>query len=278
VRCEDLRQELTGLATGDLVPDRRQVVEEHLAICSACSGELEEIRHTIEMARVAPLQEDVPERLERETFGFVELEPVTSLVSGAPLRHEPPLPLEGEALTRSGAFAPQARFRGWQRLAPVVAPGLAASLLILGFLGASWYSDAADARQRLSRVEDRFGPWGDMVKRLELTPLSQATPALPSVEAELMRLPHDHYGLVLHLEDYPPTPQGYVCQLWLVGERGERTPLGGFTVPGGNETRTFQIDVPVDPRDFPKVEVTLEPLNGDEGMQGLKIMEATLDF
>ena len=93
-----------------------------------------------------------------------------------------------------------------------------------------------------------------------------------------MRLPGDHFGLVLHLENYPPTPEGYVCQLWLVGEDGARTPLGAFSVADANETRTFPLEVPVDPRDFPRIEVTLEPVDDNEAMHVPKIMEATLDF
>lgn len=276
--CDELGIDLPGFATGDLPPEQRDLVDGHLRTCARCRMQLHEIDQMIELTRMAPLQGEAPEHLEAEVFTFVELDHMATAVTTAPLEHDPPLTLEREAMQRSGALAVPSKARAWQRLAPVVAPGLAASLLILGFLGANWYSDAADARHRLSRVDYRFGAWGDMVKRFRLTPLSGSSAAWPSVEGELMRLPQDHFGLVLHLDNYPPTPKGYVCQLWLVGDAGQRTPLGAFAVPTTHETRTIQVEVPVDPRDFPRIEVTLEPLNDDETMQGPKIMEATLDY
>lgn len=278
MNCDELRLELAGLATGDLSREQRAVIEEHLPTCTRCRRELEEIGQTIHLTQTTPLRDEVPGHLEREVFSFVEVDRMAALVSKAPLEHDPPLTLERRSMEHSGALAGPPKARGWHRVAPVLAPGLAASLLIVGFLGANWYSDAADARQRLSRVDYRFGAWGELVQRFELTPSSESPAAWPSVEAELMRLPRDHFGLVLHLDDYPPTPKGHVCQLWLVGEAGERTPLGAFAVPVSHETRTIQVEVPVDPRDFPRIEVTLEPLNQEESMQGPKIMEATLDF
>ncbi len=278
MNCDDLTLELAGIATGDATHEEQEAAEGHLRTCSGCRRTLQEVRHTIDLTRLAPLEEDVPEHLERDVFRFVELQPVAALVEAAPLEHDPPLLLERDAMERSGALTAPRKLRGWHRVAPVLAPGLAASLLILGFLGVNWYSDASDARERLNRVNDRFGPWGDMVGRFELAPLTQSTASWPPVQGQLMRLPRDHFGLVLHLEDYPPTPHGYVCQLWLVGEDGARTPLGAFTVTGGGETRTLPLEVPVDPRDFPRIEVTLEPVHDDEAMRGPMIMEATLDF
>jgi Anti-sigma-K factor rskA len=276
--CDDVRLELAGVATGDIPPAKRTALEAHIDQCNACRSELRDLRETIDAAGALPLEQEAPEDLERDVFRFIELDRVARAVSAAPLEREPPMGLERNALDRSGAWGAPARSRRWQRLAPVVAPGLAASLLILGFLGVSWYSDAADARRQLNRVDQRFGAWGDAVKSFELTPAAQSTASWPSVPAQLMRLPRDHFALVLHLRDYPPTPDGYVCQLWLVSDDGERTPLGAFAAADPIETRTFPLEVPVDPRDFPRIEVTLEPVHDDEAMHGPKIMEATLDF
>lgn len=276
--CDEIRLELVGVAAGETAGAEGGRVHEHLRACAECRRELTGLEQGIGVIRVAPLRQEVPQHLEEEVFRFVELEPVADLVRTAALEHDPPVGLERDSLARSGAFQRPLRLGGWQRVAPVVAPGLAASLIVLGFLGASWRSEATDARRQLSRVGARFGPWGDSVKRFELTPMASSATSWPSVEAQLVRLPNDHFGVVLHLEDYPATPDGHVCQLWLVGDNGERAPLGAFTVPEGLETRTVPLEVPVDPRDFPRIEVTLEPVDDNEAMDGPKIMEANLDF
>jgi anti-sigma factor RsiW len=54
ITCRELADALGDLVAGDLPPDRRQVIEQHLHHCPPCEDLLEEYRLTIRLARQLP--------------------------------------------------------------------------------------------------------------------------------------------------------------------------------------------------------------------------------
>lgn len=274
MRCADVVVELPAFVAREPSDAAGAEIEEHLAACAECNKEAGAVRDTIALASVAALERDPRVELEAEIFGFLDLEPVARLVSEAPLTHEPPLPLEQQALAHAG-IAPSGRST-WQGAARIALPALAASLAVLGFLGAQWRSDAVDATAEADRVQARMGPWG---KGMQTFPLvvhgASGTPA-PQVTANLRRIDADMYTLHLRIEDYWPTDRGRVCQVWLIGPQ-DPAPVGSFVITEAEQVKIANWTMAIDPEDYSHVRITLEEDN-DGALEGPTLMEAPLDL
>ncbi len=205
---------------------------------------------------------------ERDDMGRglpAELEEVASLVASAPLE-EPPLDLERSAFARAGV-EPGPR----NRVAGLLAPGLAVAALALAVLGVTWHSQASHLKDNMTSMRERFGAGTSPMAGFELSGFSSAPDA--SIQGELLHN-DGSYQLVVRTDRLPPSPPGSRYELWLRGPGG-RVSAGSFRLTGyGPEVLPFTIGV--DPMTYPRVEITLEPADGDPSSSGDVLMTARL--
>ena len=266
-RCEEVRLELPSLLSGELGTQTAISVNIHLRDCAACTRDLEELRATVYVLRHAPLQYDADPDLEARVFELTSFEEIGSLVSAAPLDREPPMDLEARSLGRAGVLdsivqPPRSR---WSKATIVLAPSLAAAALVFGLLATEW-------RSRFTQLEDIFGRVGRPLAAQQLTSFDTSN----SARAELFDSTQETYQLVLRTYDIPPTPEGYRYELWLSGDKGTVS-AGSFSVLG-TEDRVFVFTVSVNPWEYPDLEVTLEPDDGDPDHTGTTVMEASFNL
>jgi Anti-sigma-K factor rskA, C-terminal/Putative zinc-finger len=266
-RCEEVRVELPGLLRGELGTQTAISVNIHLRDCAACSIELEELRDTIKVLREIPLQYDPDPDLEQRVFMLTSFEEIGSLVSAAPLEKEPPIDLEARSLVRAGvldSMVDSKRSR-WSKVAMVLAPTLAATAIVFAFLATEW-------RSRFTELEDIFGGMGQPLASQQLTSFDTSNRA----QADLFDSTQETYQLVLRTYDLPATPDGYRYELWLSGERGT-VPAGSFSL-NGPEDHVFVFTVSVSPWEYPDLEITLEPDDGNPEHTGTTVMEASFNL
>ena len=260
--CETVRSELPGLIAGELTTQAAISVNVHLRDCPGCRRELEELRETIALLVEAPLREDPTVGLEQRVFELAALEPVGSMVSSAPLETDPPVDLEARALVRAGVFDsivhPRSR---WAKASMVLAPSLAAAAVAIGFVATQWHT-------RIAQLEESFGPMGQHVATQQLTSFGTANAA----SAEIFDSKHRNYHLVLHTQHLPVTPPGYHYEVWLTGDAGSVS-AGSFQVMGPEDS-VFPFTIGVNPRDYPHIELSLEPDDGNPAHTGKTIVDA----
>lgn len=267
IDCEKLHAELPRYLSGELPAGAQDEVRDHLEQCVACRRELASLQATIDRLEGAPLEHRPPESLEKDVFNFLALEPIAELARSAPLEHRPPLDLERRSLLRSGVFE-SPRLTRWQRTGLVAVPALAASVAVLAFFGMQWRSDA-------ERMHDQFGEARPMAT-VQLVGLGEGE-SWPTIRTELVRQFDGHYAVVLYLHDYPPNLPGEHCEVWQVSPNGERVSLGAFvSEPDDPRFWTVQKQLAFEPADYPLIEVTIEPHEGDPDLTGRTVMQADL--
>lgn len=271
--CETVRAELPAYIAGELDLESTGLVERHIADCRDCARELDDLRAVVDVLERSPVSHEPPPDLEDHVFASVELEPVAAMVAGAPIKHEPPLDLERRALEHAGVFE-QAAAR-WPRVRAALVPGLAVVTVVFGALGFNWRDQSAERGAQIDAWKHRYGSWGSTMHTFSLAATGEIDSAA-TAEAEIVQSPHDNYTLVLRIQNLAVVPPGYHYEVWLAGEGG-RVPGGSFSVQGPAEVvRNFPIGV--DPRDFPQIEITMEPDSGNPAVTGPTIMEAQLDL
>ena len=259
--CEEVRLELSALLAGELDGASTERVNSHLAECKACARELVELRGTIALLVRAPMADEPDRELEHRVFELAALEPVGSMVSAAPLETEPPIDLEARALVRAGVLDSLVPGRTrWAKVSMVLVPGLAAAAVAIGFVATQWHT-------RVDQLENLLGPMGQHVATQQLTSFDTADAA----SAEIFDSDHRNYHLVLHTEHLPLTPPGFHYELWLSSAEGAIS-AGSFRVLGP-EDRVFPFTIGVDPRDYPHIELSLEPDDGNPAHTGKTIVE-----
>lgn len=216
-------------------------VERHLQECADCRDELDSLRR------------------------------VAALVGNAPLEHSPPRELEERALGRVG-IATGSQGGGWSRAALVLVPGLAAAAVALAVLGIGWRNDAQDARDQVASLREQSGVPVQSVSLVDPQTHSRAEVTLMSEDRSGSE--RGAYHLVVTAHDLPPTQPGYHYELWLIGKHGV-VPSLGFPVARSDDM-VFDFPLGVNPRRYPSVEMTLEPDDGDAGMNGVPMMAGNL--
>jgi hypothetical protein len=263
--CEGIRMELSALAADDLAQAEADAVHEHLAGCPACARAFGHVREAAAALASAPLEHAPAPDLRDRVFSLVELEPVGRLVGGAAVEHDPPVDLERRALEHAGVSGHRSPGR-WQRAGAVLAPGLAAALALLGWMGANWRSDANLAQSQL-------GPVGEPIGTAELTAEASSS---SGPQVRLMRFSSEGYRLVLVCDGVPEAPPGHHYAVWLEGDLG-RMPVGAFDIDGP-EPVAYPFPVAVDPGEFRRVVVTLESEYGHALKPGVPMWVGEIDL
>ena len=157
----------------------------------------------------------------------------------------PPPPWPGEAV------APRHAARGRLVLRPV-----AVAVASIALVGAG-----VGAGLLLAGGDDATAPGGEAVQ-VELEPLGESPPgAAGTVELE----PRAGGTATVTLEGLRPSEGGYFYELWLLGADGELVSLGSVRVPESGRATLENVQIPVDPRRFRSLDVSLEPDDGDPG-------------
>ena len=258
-RCDDVRLEFHSYLMGELPPTSAQDVRRHVDECEPCRGELGRVASVHKLLVQAPLEHSAGPHLEDDVFALVELDRVGRLASQVPLAAEPPDGLERAALERAGVITPRR-----SRTATILVPALGAATVLLGVLGINWRSQA-------DRIEDDLGPVGQTMQLVRLDGAS--TPSRDTTVA-LVRYGEAGYRVEMG-GTIPAAPDGYYYELWMVGAPG-RVSCGTFSA--GDEETVHHFPVGVDPSEYPYLQITLEPEDGDESMNGTLQWEGRLDY
>jgi Anti-sigma-K factor rskA, C-terminal/Putative zinc-finger len=254
--CGDVRLDFHSYLMGELGPPVAQEVRRHVDSCDACAAELARVASVHKLLVDAPLEHSPEARLEDEVFSLVELDRVGRLASEVPLAAEPPDGLERAALERAGVVGPRR-----SRALTILVPALGVTSVVLGILGINWRSEA-------DRMREDFGPVG---QTMELVRLEGASAPPEDTTVELVRYGGTGYRVEMD-GGITPAPDGYYYELWMVGASG-RVSCGAFT--GGS---FHHFPVGVDPADYPYLQITLEPEDGDESMNGTVQWEGRLAY
>lgn len=254
-RCDGARLEFHSYLLGELDPGAAQDVRHHVDSCEACATELRRVGSVHKLLVDAPLDHEPSAALEHDVFALVELDRVGSLAGEVPLAAEPPDGLERAALERAGIVSPRR-----SRMMTVLVPALGATTVVLGILGMNW-------RWEADRMRDDLGPLGQTMQFIRL----EGASAPPEDETvELVRFGGTGYRVETETS-FPTAPDGYYYELWMVGASG-RVSCGTFT--GGS---FHHFPVGVDPEEYPYLQITLEPEDGDESMNGEVQWEGRID-
>ena len=256
-RCDDTRLDFHSYLMGELSPPDAQEVRRHVDGCDPCRRELEDVAAAHKLLVDAPLEHSPGRRLEEDVFALVELDRVGRLASEVPLGVEPPVELERAALERAGVVGSRR-----SRAATVLVPALSVATVVLGVLGINWRSEA-------DRMREEAGPVGQTMELVRLQGDS-----VPPEDVELVS--YGDAGYRVEMDGAIRTaPDGYYYELWMVGASG-RVSCGTFVA--GDEDTVHHFPVGVDPADYPYLQITLEPEDGDESMNGTVLWEGRLDY
>lgn len=270
--CDEARIELPPYARGELEGRQRASLEEHLGDCGGCKEELNQVRRVVELVGAAKLAAPPSEGLKSATLGMIRQEGIGNVLRSAALGPRPPADLRERALKRATGQSSPPQSPTSRRM-PLIAGTLAVAALVAALLALGFRAQIGALEEEIGdlqeSVEEKFGPEGHRLQTFDL-----AGPEA-SAEAELTHFRHDNYRLSLMAEDFPLTPTGRHYELWLTGDKGEVS-LGTFRVTQADEL-TFNFSIGVDPAEFPIVELTIEPNDGDPAQSGELVARAHLD-
>lgn len=269
--CEKVRVELVPYIAGEASDEAVRLVESHLPDCPECSRELEELRVAATLVRMSPSELAPAEHLERKTFELIEKASKPAAAKGETI--DAPIPIDSapKARRRIRVRKPRAVHER-PRLVAMLAPGIAATLVIMGFIGVRLYQDNEDLRTELAQQEEAFGRLG---RQLDTVTLTSAQDTEMRLVADIYELEKHNYQLVLDAQNFPPCPEDYQYELWFAGKKGWVS-AGSFKTTGAGEM-TFQLHVALDPTEFPGMDLTLERIDGDPDRTGPAVMKTAIN-
>jgi Anti-sigma-K factor rskA/Putative zinc-finger len=272
--CEQVRVELVPYISGEASKETTSFVERHLDSCPDCRMELEELRVTAALVKTSPAELAPPQHLERRTFELIEQQSREAPARGETI--DAPIPIESapkpqRRRIRQTVRKPRGASSDRPRLVAMLAPGIAAALVILGFVGVRLYQDNQDLRRELTRQEDAFGSLGE---KLDTVTLTSAEDSEMRLVADIYEQDTDNYQLVLDAQNFPPCPDDYQYELWFQGEEGWVS-AGSFKTTG-DDNMTFRLHAALDPSEFPAMDLTLERIDGKPGRTAPAVMHSAI--
>jgi anti-sigma-K factor RskA len=230
---EQFAEDLALYALGGLQGDERVALEKHLAECSACRRELEELRGDMALMALSAAGPAPPRRARQRFMDAIVREPRAATVR-----------------TRRAWWAPL--------------PWLASAALALV---AGWFWRQNDQlAQRVARLENESAGQQAQLRRarevvetltatdaMRVTLVAAKTPPQPQGKAIYVR---DRSSLIFLASNLPALPRQKAYELWLIPTSGAPIPAGVFKpdaqgsatvinphLPAGVEARTFAITV-----------------------------------
>jgi len=252
-RCGEVRLDLTAYLSGELDTARTAALDDHLAACGACLGELSELDLVTTVLSDSGLDHAPPGHLEQEVLTLVTLEP-------DPAGREGSTPKD---------LARASRLQG-KSIRVVLAPTLAAAAVTLAAFGMAWRSDLSNARDRIRAMQEQLGPTGAPVRAISFFGAGSSG---VSARGQLVRQPDGSHRIVVWPKDLHHIP-GHHYEVWLSGEQGWVS-AGSFQ-GSGRLSPVWSCPVAVSPAAYPKVWITLEPDDGNPRRTGRSVLKATL--
>jgi len=230
---EQFAEDLALYALGGLQGEERVTLEKHLAECSACRRELEELRGDMALMALSAAGPTPPRRARQRLMDAIAREP------------------------RAGAVRTQ---RSWWEALPWLAT--AAIVLVAG-----WFWRQSDQlAQRVAELEKVSAGQQAQLQRarevvetltatdaMRVTLVAAKTPPQPQGKAIYVR---DRASLIFLASNLPALPPTKVYELWLIPTSGAPIPAGVFKpdaqgsatvinppLPAGVEAKTFAITV-----------------------------------
>jgi hypothetical protein len=256
VTCDDVRALVGGHVLGALEPAEEEAVRAHLSTCTEC-------------ARAAADMAVVPALLDRLGVGPGEPpadRPPAHLEDAVLAAHargvSPPTHGEADDGLATGAESratgrARARRRRW-RPALWAGGGLAAGAfltLVVLFVA---------------------GPF-DVGGRSTLDAALAGSPAAPGATGHVeMERVDNGCQIDVYVEGLPPSRDGAVYEVWFVRDQG-RVSAGTFGVGDDGEARV-RLTAAVDPREFSRIGVSLEPNPDDPAVNGPNVLSGSLGY
>jgi len=234
MKCVQVHPKLAAFVLGGLEPGETSKVQRHLASCSGCRRELEELRKVNRALELAPPPAPPPAYLKGEILSRVRAEEA-SLSS----REESEEPYHLEERGRSARVPRFSRFKELRIILPTMAAAAVVAIVALGVFIGFLREEAPVATIRLvpspQEATGLKGYWG---------------------VAEIRPQPAGNQQVELKLNNFDePKPNSYY-ELWFVsGEK--RISAGSFTSVGKGETRVL-LNVPPEARNYRTLLVTEE--------------------
>lgn len=237
---------IPAYALGSLEPDERSVVDDHLAVCSACQEELAGFQDVVNVLPFAAAEAMPPADLKNRLLDQIR-QPQSAHLAAQP--------------------APR-RDSGWQRLVaglqewlngPIWRPVALAFVLLL---------IAANAFFIAQELRPRSGPWKEV---LRLT----GTDAAPEAFGVVYISGNGRFGTLV-VDGLPILTDDQQYQMWLIDEAGARTSGAVFSV---NEQGYRGIEIiseaPLD--SFNSFGITVEPAGGSPQPTGQRVLGYNLN-
>ncbi len=223
--CGDIRLALGVYVVGAIDPAERSIVDAHLSHCMACREELAGLAGLPALLGRVPAR-DV-ERLSEAGLGPGGLE-------------EPPPELLSSLLRRVAA---RRRARKWRTITAAAAASVIAVSggLAGGAAIAGEFSSAAPAAAAAPRGSVSYHQEEATNLRTHVTAVVGYSPAT--------------WGTSLRVW-VSGVRTGTTCEFWVVNAKGQRSLVGGWTVPRGYQGQWYQASTPVSHRQIHSFEVT----------------------
>ena len=276
------RELAAGAVLDDLDPAERTRLDDHLADCRECGLIADQLHDVVwdlallspEMAPPQSLHGAVFDALHASATGAADDAAAESGAARSAGGAGAPIPIR--ASRRDGARSAPLSTRRWTRLAPlalaavlgVVAVGLAGRVAQLSQENAAAVAAAEEAQ---AQVAAREGAMAVLVSPDHETATLAPEALAPEAKAVAIFEPGTTASYVM-VADLPPTPAGYVYQLWYADAAGVH-PLGTYHHAGGT---AFVAPFGVDLATGDAAMITLEPDGGAVGDPGPQVVFGTL--
>ena len=189
------------------------------------------------------------------------------------LPEPPPLRLDPQALGESPTATSPAKarresflarlFGGSMRLQPALAAGLVA-LIFVGGLGAGLL------------IAGDSGPGDDGDSALSAQAIDlQPVGTLNAAASGNAQLENSGEKIRIRVNGLQPNQAGDFYEAWLMDPKNGLVSIGSFKV-GDDGSAEIDVPVPVDPKSFPIVDISLEPSDGAPAHSGKSVLRAEL--
>ena len=265
--CEEVRELLPLLALDALDVDEQDVVEDHLAGCSACLEELAGYSETAAAMAMALPQSDPSPALKGRVLA--EAKRARLVPAGAARQRIPAPPVwRGERTSR------------WRVSLSSLVAGVA---LLLAAGSTAWafsLRSELDAQSaRIATLSERANNYARVTAVLQAADTQirvlQSTGAAPEAIGRVYIDPETSEGMLM-VRNLPPLPQGRVYQLWVAGADGQRQSAGLLTWTDKSGNGYSLIKCPDTLSRWQSFGVTEEPSGGSQLPTGARLLGGTI--
>ncbi len=266
--CDEIRFDLPLLAVGEASGGATAAIEDHLETCETCRDEFTAFRHTIATLQ-SHASEPPPAEVRRTVLATVEAAKLGPLLEY--LVEPPRSALKDSVMAAAQSDSDKRPHRASvipmrprpERLVRI----LAAAAVVAAAFAVGTIADLGGGKSRPSADGSKVPP-GHETQVLALEGMGPTT-------AHVRHYRHDNFRITYSVEGFEPTPTGFHYAVWVRGEPGD-VAVGTFRLKRPDD---FEIPfaVGVNPTEYPRFVVTLEPNDGDPTLNGQEITTGRFD-